>query len=192
MSEQSPSPDPGNVWRNQPRENLEVNLQKFINRRTQDIYSRTRTEVLTSLFAALFFVAVISYRFPIAQERLLQIFAALVVLWIAITLYRFRARIWRPVPLDTFAVSGLDYYRNELELRREHLRSIWLWHGPLLLAIGVFVLFILGKAFPSPALLQRTVPFFALLAVWIVVGVLRRRRMVRDIEREIDEIEQAR
>lgn len=191
MSERSRPPDPGNVWRNQPRETLEMNLQQLVNRRTQDIYARTRMELLTSLFAALFLLVVIALRFPVAENLVLQLCLAAIVAWLGITLYRFRDRILRPRHPTDFAISGLDHYRNELTARRDQLRDGWLTNGPVALATILLAVFILQRALPNPALLMKASPFFTLLVVSIVWGVVRRKRMIRDIQREIDEIDEA-
>ena len=41
------------------------------------------------------------------------------------------------------ASTGMEYYRRELERRRDHLRNAWVWHGPLLLAC--FMLIAIGR-----------------------------------------------
>ena len=43
------SDDAKTLWREQPEEKLAVHLQHFVNRRTQELYSTTRAEILTSI-----------------------------------------------------------------------------------------------------------------------------------------------
>jgi hypothetical protein len=191
MPDRTSGKDPGAIWRNQPQEKIEVRLEKIVNRRTRELKSSSRSESLASIGAALLFVVVMVWRFPPAQNRILELGLAAVVVWIVISLYRFRHRIWprNPSPLDTVAATGLEYYRQELEQRRDHLRNSWLWHGPLSLACIVLIANFAGQAFPDLARWRNVLPLVVLLVVWIAVGLGLRRRQARELQREIDENE---
>jgi len=191
MPDQLPSGDPRTVWRNQAQEKFEVNMQQFLNRRAQELSSKTRSEIITSLVAVCSFLAVIVWRFSFPTEPGEQMLIGLIVAWILVSLYMFRDRIRvlvRP-PTDAAAATGLDYYRHELERRRDHLGNAWLWHGPMLLACLVLLWTIAGKAWPSPHLLKNTLPFVIFLGVWIALGIYLRRRQRKEIQREIEEVE---
>jgi hypothetical protein len=167
-----------------------VNLEQIVKRRTEELDSSTRWEILMSIAAALLFVGVMAWRLAPARDRLLPVGYAAVVAWVVISLYRFRRRIWRrPARPDAIAATGLEYYRKELEQRRDHLRNAWIWHGPLLLACMVLVAIWIGKTFPAFRRLRDVLPLVVLLAVWTGFGVTRRYRLARDLQREIDEIE---
>lgn len=141
-----------------------------------------------SIVAALFFVAVLAWRLPAAGFALQLAGLAAAALWIAITAFRFRKIIWGPgSPQDT-ALTGLAYYRRELELRREHLRNAWLWHGPLLIAALLFFANFAGRAFPGMDRFRNAAPLFAILVLWTIIGIRRRFRQAAEIQREIDEI----
>jgi hypothetical protein len=190
MPEEKGTNEPGTLWRGQPEEKRPVDQERFMNRRTRELYSGTRTEILVSVGAALFFVAVMALRFAGAENRFLQVGFVVIVGWVLISLYRFRDRIWRKHPSspDAVAATGLEYYRRELERRRDHLRSEWVWHGPLVLACLVFVAIAVGSAFPGLGRLEGLLPLIALLAAWTLFGVRRRRRQADEIQREIEEI----
>lgn len=191
MSDQIRARDPGALWRSQPEEKLAVNLEHILNRRTEALGSSTRSEILMSVGAALLFVGVMAWRFAPAPGRLQGVGFAAVVAWAVISLYRFRHRIWRrnPSRSDAMAAPVLEYYRKELEQRRDHLRNSWLWHGPLILACLILVAVLLGKAFPGVERLPSVLPLIILLAVWTGFGLTRRRRQAKELQREIDEIE---
>lgn len=193
MLDEGKAGDPGSIWRSQPGGDVGIDLQGFMKRRTRELGSRTRWEILLSLAAALFLAAVIAGWFALAQDRLPRLGLALVLAWVAATAYRFRDRILRRSgpPADAAAATGLDYYRQELEQRRDHLRNIWVWHGPLLLACGVLILTVGGKALESGRL-RNMLPFVVLLAVWTVIEIRLRRRQAAELQREIDEIERLR
>ncbi len=53
MSDQTKAKDPGGIWRDQPEEELPVTLKRNVNRRTEELYFRTRSEILMSIGAAL-------------------------------------------------------------------------------------------------------------------------------------------
>jgi drug/metabolite transporter (DMT)-like permease len=166
-----------------------VHLQHFVNRRTQELYSTTRSEILTSIGAALFFVAVIWWRLPPSPDRLQQIGLAIVIAWVLFTLYRFRDRIWRRPRIDAVAASGLDYYCTEMKKRQDHLRNEWIWHGPLFLACMISILSFAVRSSSSVVRLRNAMPIVIFLVIWIVVGLVRRRRLANDLQREIDEMQ---
>lgn len=187
------SKDFGSAWRDQPEEKRPVELEQFANRRSGELYSSTRSEILSSIGAALFFVALIAWRFASVHDRLPRFgWVALIAVigWTLISLYWFRDRIWRPSapPRDALAATGLEYYRNELERRFDHLRNEWLWHGPLFLACMLFVAIVIGKAFPGFDRLRNALPLFALLAVWTGLSITRRRRQANELRQELAQV----
>jgi hypothetical protein len=191
MPDQTRANDPGAIWRNQPEEKTTVDLQKIVNRRTKELQSSTRSEILMSFGAALLFVAVMVWRFPPTHNPIQELGFAAVLVWIVISLYRFRHQLWQPdsSPADSVAATGLEYYRQELEQRRDHLRNSWLWHGPLSLACMIVVASLVGKTFPRPEHFKNVLPLVVLLLVWIAFGLKFRRRQANELQREIDEIE---
>src|ERR1700690_2324114 len=112
----SEAQDPGAIWRDQPEEELTVNLEQIVKRRTDELGSSTRSEILMSIGAALLFVAVMAWWLAPYRDRLLQVEYAAAFAWVAIPVSRFRRRIWRPpaVPADAMAAAGAEYYRREL------------------------------------------------------------------------------
>jgi hypothetical protein len=188
MPDRSGAKDPGAIWREQPKEELAVNLDQIMNRRTESLYSSTRSEILLSIGAALLFVGIMAMRFAPAHDRLLETGLAAIIAWAGITLYRFRNVILRrdsPRP-DATAATGVEYYRRELERRRDHLRNAWVWHGPLLLAC---VFLTITLTFPNFGRLLNVLPIVAVLVVWTGFGLRRRHRLARELQREIDELE---
>jgi hypothetical protein len=190
MSDQSKPKDPAALWKAQPEEKLAVNLEQIMNRRTEELYSSTRSEILMSIGAALLFVGVTALRLAPARDQLLELGCAAVIAWVLISLYRFRGRIWRREPArpDAVAATGLDYYRKELQQRRDHLRNAWLWHGPLFLACLILIGLWTGKAFVGFGRLENVLPLVVLLAVWTGYGIRRRLRQARELQREIDQL----
>jgi len=183
--------DPGAIWRDQPEEEFQVNLEQIVNRRTEELNSSTRSEILMSIGAALLFVAVMAWRFAPVHDRLQEVGFGAVIAWVIISLYRFRRRLWRRNSLrpDAMAATGLEYYCRQLEQRRDHLRDAWIWHGPLFLACTILVAILIGKASPAMVPLRNVLPLVFLLVGWTGFGLMRRRRQAQELQREIDEID---
>jgi CHASE2 domain-containing sensor protein len=189
MSDKARGKDAGAIWKDQPEERLTVNLEQIVQRRTEELDSSTRWEILMSIGAALLFIGVMAWRLSPAHDRLQQVGYAAAIAWVAICLYRFRRRIWRrPASPDAKAASGLEYYRRELEERRDHLRRAWLWHGPLFLACMIVIAMWMGGTISGYQPLRNVLPLVVLLAVWTGFGLWRRRRQAKELQREIDEI----
>src|SRR5947209_7791826 len=136
MSETNHPHDPGSLWRQQPPEATPVLPSRIIARRTRALSASTRSEIVTSLFAGAFFLAVLAWRFELRSQPYVIGGGALMLCWILITVLRFRSRIWpehgsTPAAL---AAPAVQFYRAELRRRREHLLSAWIWSGPLLVA----------------------------------------------------------
>ena len=188
MSDRIGANDAGAIWRDQPEERLTVNLEQIVNRRTEELYSSTRSDIIMSIGAALLFAGVVGWRLAPAYDRLLELGFGAVIAWVVISLYRFRRRIWRPIRADAVAATCLEYYRKELEQRRDHLRREWLWQGPLLLACVILIAILTGNTFSGYQRFQNVLPLIVLLAVWTGFGLTRRRRQAKELQREIDEI----
>ena len=82
----------------------------------------------------------------------------------------------------------MEYYRRELEQRRDHLRSTWLWNGPLVLACLILAGIVGGRAFAGLERFRSSLPLIALLVIWTAYGLWRRRRQAGELQREIDEM----
>ncbi len=142
-----------------------------------------------SIGAALLLVGVMAWRLQIAREGLLEFGFAAAITWVAISVYCFRRRIWRrDARRDLVAATSLEYYRTELEQRRDHLRNAWLWHGPLSLAAIIFIAVLTGRGNVAFQSLRNVLPLLILLAAWTGFGFWRRRLQAKDLQREIDEL----
>ncbi len=188
MSDDLRPHDPCVIWKQQPEEDAPVIIDHILNRRTQQLQESTRWEIIMSMLAAVFFVGVLAWRLPPVGFALQPIGLAGAALWIVTTAIRFRSLIWgRSSPLNA-AMSGSAFYRRALEMRRDHLRNTWLWHGPLLLASVLFVASFAGHSFPGRNQFRNAAPLFLILGLWIVIGVWRRFRQAAALQREIDEV----
>jgi hypothetical protein len=175
------------AWLNQPEEDIPVNFERIRRRRTWELFATTRSEIISSIGAALFFSGIVAWRFAPERDRLVLFACAGVIVWVAVTVFRFRDSIRRHVPQpDALARTGLEHYRAELLRRRDHLRSAWIWHGPLLLACILSAATFTKRIVPGR--LWDALPVLLLLAGWAVIGIKRRVRQAAELQQEIDEI----
>ena len=91
------------------------------------------------------------------------------------------------MPGDAALSTGLEFYRREIERRRYLFRRVLLWSfGPVILAIGTFILALAmirgSKIFPN------AMPFMTLVVIWIGAYFVIRMREQRELQREIDEL----
>ena len=103
------------LWKEQPKEDTPVNLDHMMNRRTWQLHVSTRSEIVMSIAAAVFFAGVLAWRLPPAGFMLQPAGLAAAAIWIAIVAFRFRKIIWGSgAPPDTAATisatpgSGTD------------------------------------------------------------------------------------
>lgn len=175
------------AWLNQPEEEIPVDIDDIYRRRTSELFSSTRSEVMSSIGAALFFVSVMAWRFAPERDRLVQFGCAAVIVWAVVTVFRFRSSIRRNTPQpEALARTGLEHYGTELARRRDHLQSAWVWHGPLWLASLLSTTTLAGRIVPGRLL--DALPVFVLLAVCTAIGIRRRLRQAAELQQEIDEL----
>ncbi len=178
------------AWRAQPEETAAVDLTAYGSQREQaaaELSRSTRVEILSSVAAALFFAGILAWRFGGEGEALVSSGCAGIAVWAVVTLVRFRRQLRQPEHAGALAATGVEHYRAELLRRRDHLRSVWVWHGPLLLASGLAAVGLWQRAVPTR--LWTALPVVLLLVLWALYGVQRRWRYAAELQREIDELD---
>jgi len=89
------------------------------------------------------------------------------------------------MPGDAGFSTGLEFCRRATEQQLIHSRRVLLWSfGPILLAIGTLVL---GMA-SAASIFPKGLPLIALAVVWIATYLFIRARQERDLQRELDEL----
>ena len=93
------------------------------------------------------------------------------------------------MPADAGINAGLEFCRREVERRRDLVRRILLWSfGPVMLAIGTFIFALSMAGTRERGLFPNGLPFLIAIVVWIVVYFIIRLREQRELQREIDEL----
>ncbi len=190
MPDEFPPNDPKQIWQNQPTEAMQMSLEE-IRGKAHRFYARGRWKALTAIVIGVVLCGVFAGAFAKAQYLVLRIGWGILSLWGLYGAYLAHEWIW-PGNLAEDATLGasLDFYRRELENRRDYVRHIWRRSGLWLCFIGLalVVLPALIAALKTPRLLLNAVLFFVLLSVWFVSFFSIRKRDRRNLQREIDEL----
>ena len=86
--------------------------------------------------------------------------------------------------------AGLQFCRREIERQRDLVRRGLLWSfGPVVLAIGTFILGLALVGTRGRGILPNGLRFLCLVFIWIVAYFIIRVREQRDLQREISEMD---
>jgi peptidoglycan/LPS O-acetylase OafA/YrhL len=161
--------------------------------RAQQRQSRARFEARLQTVIGLACSVIFAWAFTRAHEALARMGWGLLTLWGVYA--AFHAYKWiRPqnLPQDAPIGTCLEFYRSELERRRDYLRHRW-WRSGLPFCILGIVMAIVGtgtgarKASPHPLL--NAIPFLGLLAVWAVAFPLVKKKLGQEnLQQEIEEL----
>jgi hypothetical protein len=188
MPDEFPHEDPKQIWQNQPTEAMQMSLEE-IRRKAHQFHNKARLKALTGIVIGIALCGVFAGTSAKAQYMLLRIGWGVLSLWGIYGAYQAYKWIW-PSGLAEDATLGTsrDFYRRELERRRDYGRHIWRRSGLWLCFVGLafVVLPALIAALKAPGLLLNAIPFFVLLAGWFVVFFTIRKRERTNLQREID------
>ena len=179
------------IWHSQPTGTSTMTM-KLIRSKARDLQAKTRRQLLGTVaapLAAAFLYAFEIGEFPALEHVLHPLFACTLV-WSLIGLYFLNRGMWSTVmPGDAGLSTGLEFCRGEIERRRYLLRRVLLWSlGPVLLAIGTFILALAMTGTKDRGLFPNGLPFLALVVVWILGYFVMRAREQRELKRELDEL----
>lgn len=186
-----PGDGPMNVWRNQPREKSKMTL-RLMQRKSRDYRATTRKKLMGTLAGPLAtgLLYVLGMRTFVSLRQLLQPLFAFALVWSLVGLYFMTRSMWSAaMPADAGLSSGLEFCRKEVERQRDLLRRALLWSfGPVLLAIGTFILGLLMAGTKDRGIIPNGLPFLILVLVWIVAYFIVRLREKRALQRQFDEL----
>jgi hypothetical protein len=187
MRDDLPENDPRTIWQDQLTEPSVMTLEK-IRQKVRELHAKTRRQLVGNLAVLLFVLAF--YGFGIKQFPALQALFLFAIAWSLAGLYFLNRGMWSAtMPGDAALNTGLEFYRQEIERRRYLFRRVLLWSfGPVILAIGTFILILAKIEVKGRGIFPNAVPFVALVVVWIVAYFVIRMREQRELQREIDQI----
>jgi hypothetical protein len=171
-----------------------------IRHKTQELHAKTRRQTIGNLIVPLAVFAFYGYGIAKFPNPVLRTVFACGIAWSLAGQYFFYRGMWSAMlPGDAALSTGLESYRREVERQRSLFGRFMLWQfGPLIFAIATLILLILtlgigdrgmpvDGAILKGALLKMS-PFLTLTAIWIVSFFVVRMRAQRQLQREIDEL----
>lgn len=187
MQSELPENDPKSIWQNQPTEPSVMTLET-IRQKVRDLRAKTRKQLLGNLAVLVFVVA--CYGFGAKQFPAFRALFLLPIVWSLAGLYFLNRGMWSAeMPGDAALRTGLQFYREEMERRRALFRRTLVWgFGPIVLAIGVFLVAIAKLGAQRGGLFPNAIPFMSLVVIWIVAYFFIRAKEQRQLQREIDEL----
>jgi hypothetical protein len=193
MPNESPGRDPKGIWQNQPTEKPTMTL-KLIRQRARELHAKTRSKLLGTLAGPLFVLLFSVFEingFPLLKPVLLPL-STFALIWSLVGLYFLSRGMWSvAIPEDAGLHTGLEFCKRELERQRDLLRRVLVWSlGPVLLAIGTFILVLATIGSRGRGIFPNAIPFLTLITIWIVAYFATRLWQQREVQREIDQLDE--
>jgi hypothetical protein len=170
-----------------------MTLEK-IRQKTQELHAKTRRQVIGNLIVPLAVFAFYGYGIAKFPNPVLRTVFACAIAWSLAGQYFLNRGMWSAMlPGDAALSTGIESYRREVERQRSLFGRFMLWgFGPVVFAIATLIVLILSLGIGSGMLLKGALlkmsPFLTLMAIWIVSFFVIRMRAQRQLQREIDEL----
>lgn len=194
MRDDSPEKDPRTIWQNQPTEPSGMTLEK-IRQKVQELHAKTRRQVIGNLIVPLAVFAFAGYGIAKFPDAVLRAVFAFAIAWSLAGQYFLNRGMWSAMlPGDAAFSTSLESYRREVERRRSLFGRFMLWQfGPVIFAIAALIALILSLGIGNGGMLLKAAllkmsPFLTLIVVWIAFFFVIRMRQQRELQREIDEL----
>ena len=166
-----------------------MTLEK-IRQKARELHAKTRRQLLGNVAVPLIVVASLRFRHEtVPRSSAATRYSCSRFVWSLAGLYFLNRGMWSAaMPGDAGLSTGLEFYRREIERRRYLFRRVLLWSfGPVLLTIGTFILALAIEA-GDQGIFPNAIPFMTLVVVWIAAYFVIRMREQRELQREIDEL----
>jgi hypothetical protein len=200
MPSDFPMKDPQEIWQNQPTEPLKMSATD-LRRKALELQSKARFAAVFTIIMGIIFCVFFAWSFARAHTLLARMGFALGSLCMIYAAYHIYKWTWpgslpEKAPIDTC----LEFYRRELERQRDYSHRWWRSGLPVLTLLGVVMAAVGTGARNAPprwllALgankhpLLNALPFFLVLAIWVVAFlILRKKQGPKILQREIEEL----
>lgn len=176
------------LWQHQPVEGMHMPVEELRRRAgkfERTVYWRNVREYGASLLVA----GVLAYLFATTQDGLSRLSFGLFIaalLWIVVQLHRKGSSKKLPNGVDT--LTGLRFYRTELERQLETVSSVWSWYlAPLVPGLVVYTI---GNAVRVPRLASWAgLALMDLVIAGVFVCIWRmNKKAARCLQRMIEEL----
>jgi hypothetical protein len=185
---------PPNDPRSPTAEPVKMSLDE-IRRKAIKFEKKTRWKniqlVAVAIFTALVLIAFLRGTDAAAQPASKRIAGGVIIAAVLYVIYQtYKRGLARSVPADATFATSLDFYRAQLERRRDALLGFWRWYvGPILGAMMAFALRFPLVNLGQPRLWLNIAPFVVLAVIWSVMAAHLSQREARKLQREIDALD---
>ena len=165
----------------------------MIRHKTQQLQGKTRRDLLNQIAVTVFLVGLCGFGIWWVHGAAQRAAFALCIVWTLASQYFVDRKSLSGIPEFEVSLStSLESYRREVERRRYLSNRFLLTLAPILIAIVAVSTYLLSIAWKhgarSHVSLISTAPFFTLLVLWFVGLFVTRMRQQRDLQREIDQL----
>lgn len=185
-----PMNDPRRIWQNQPKGPFKMSVDE-IRRKSDWFQTKARLGATFSIVMGLALSIPFARASAQAGEMFLRIGWGVLCPGAIYFAYQSYKWIWpKTSPPEAPVSTSLEFYRNELEKRRDYGRHIWVRSGLTFcfLGLGLIVIPQLIKVLATPRLLVNALPVFVLLAIWLAIFFPVQKREQQKLEQEIEEL----
>jgi hypothetical protein len=184
--------DPKTIWQNQPIEASTMTLEEM-RQKARELHSKTRRELLGSIAVPLIVIGLSGWGVIITYDPVMRLMFGFAIAWALAGQYFLHRGMWpATLPGDAALSTGVEFYRLEITRRRYLFDRVLPWSfGPAVLSIGAWILEIVrmgNKNNLNPSV--KMIPFFTLLVIWLVTVFVLRMRQQRELQREIDQLDE--
>jgi len=189
MRNDSSGNNPRTIWQNQPVAPSAMTLEA-IRRKARKLHAKTRRELIGTIAAPLAVIVFSGLGAAIFDDPRQRTVFMLALAWAVAGQFFLHRGMWTAtLPGDAALTTGLEFYRREIERRSDLFRRVLRWSfGPLVLAIGALLLPIVTGGAAERGAYRNMIPFLTLLAVWLGGFFIVRVRQQRQLQREIEEL----
>jgi hypothetical protein len=171
-----------------------MTLEK-IRQKTQELHAKTRRKLLGGIAVSLLVAGISGDGIASSDGPVVRAVFAFAIAWSMAGLYFVNRGMWSAtLPEDAGLSTGFESYRREVERRRYFSGRELLWSfGPAVLAIAMLIVLIASfgirnEGIPLERTLRNMTPFLTLVVLWLVGVFVIRMREQRELQREIDEL----
>jgi hypothetical protein len=182
--------DPRTIWQDQPREPFKMSADEM-RLRAQRFQMKGRLTAAFTITTALLVCAFFGWNVARTHELIPRLGFGLISLCGIFMAYSTYKWVWPSnLPADAPVSTSLEFYRSELERRRDYRSHIWLRTGLPFMFLGMAMIVVpaLIAAFGAPRLFLNMIPFFLLLILWFILFFRGKKRGQHKLQQEIDEL----
>ena len=157
-----------------------------LQKKARELRAKTRRDLRGNIVIALIVLAISGFGILHTHNLGVRLVFGLAIAWALAGQYRLHRGMWSAPP-GVAALSGLAFYRQQLEQRLSVFRRILMWSfGPVVLSIVTLILVLAGIAKKQSQSVEKVIPFCTVFALWIVAVFVLRSRGHRELRHEFD------